>query len=159
MKKTSAVLVRAGAFLLAGAPSRAFPAEAQAPGANAPDLLVASLNMIGGAALVIGLLLLIAYLLKKYGPSRLLSFSDRDVIKIIAAKPLGPKKFITLVQIGDDILTLGVTEASITRLDKTGAAEFQQAQALKPPDERRVKSFAQRLKAFNREADPAPEEV
>ena len=140
MKTKLSLITRAGALLLAGAPLSVFAADAGEPGGNAPDLLLASLKMIGGAALVIGLLLLTAHLIRKYGPGRILALSDRDAIKIIATKPIGPRKYITLVQIGNNILTLGVTETSITRLDKTGADEFRPAHDLKTPDPRDRKS-------------------
>ena len=145
VKKT----VWAGAFYCAYLPVTAFSAEDVDSGTGAPDLLIASLKMIAGLATLIGLFLLAAYLIRKYGPGGIRSFSDRDAIKLIASKPLGPKKFITLVQVGDKVLTLGVTETSITRLDRMEADEFFQA-GTTPGAGGRQTDFAQRLEDLNR---------
>jgi flagellar biogenesis protein FliO len=83
-------------------------------------------------------LLLLIYLCKRTaaGKGR---FSAEGHVRLLTSKPIGPRKFISLVEIGGQILVLGVSEAQITLLDKIEnrqiEAQTEKAQSLpsEPP--------------------------
>ena len=133
-------------------------AEAQppVPGATSPDLFYAGLKMAAALALVLGGLLLTLYLMRRFGLGRAARIGGQEAIRVIATKALGPKKYITLVEVGGSVLTLGVTEDRITRLDKTPAEEFRSTLPAMPegPTE---SGFMQRLRALSDNPAPAVE--
>jgi len=143
-------LSKAGIILLAGIPA-VFPALAQAavqaPGTEAPDLFSAGVKMAAAMLLIVAGLLIALYFFKRLGPSRNGMLGGSEIIRVLATRHLAPKNFITLVEIGDSVLTLGVTSESITTLDKVPSATFHQNTGLKnsQPDRN---SFAHRLKTL-----------
>ncbi|MEW5724257.1 MAG: flagellar biosynthetic protein FliO [Thermodesulfobacteriota bacterium] len=113
------------------------------PGGTAPDLFTAGLKTAGTLLLLIGGLLLALYLLRRFGAARSGLFGGHDLIRVIGTKALAPRKYIALVEVGDTVLTLGVTQERITRLDKTPARVFRQAAGPDSPS-----GFAGRLRAL-----------
>lgn len=97
--------------------------------------------------LLIGLLYLLVYILRRIGPAGSGVYGDRDIIRIVGTKALAPKKYIALVEIGDSILTLGITPDRITRLDKF-PAENLKAHNQTYKAEKSESGFAGRLKSL-----------
>ena len=120
---------------------------AETPGADAPDLFSAGVKMGAAMLLIVSGLLLSLYFFKRLASSRSGLISGQDAIRILATRHLAPKNFITLVEIGDSVLTLGVTSENITALDKVPSATFHKNTEVKDagPDRN---SFAYRLKAL-----------
>ena len=137
-------------IIIAGIPA-VFPALAQAvaeaPGTEAPDLFSAGVKMAGAMLLIVAVLLILLYLFKRAGSSRNGLLGGPEVIRVLATRHLAPKNFITLVEIGDSVLTLGVTSENITTLDKVSSAAFHQNTGLKTGEPDRT-SFAYRLKTL-----------
>ncbi|MEW6266646.1 MAG: flagellar biosynthetic protein FliO [Thermodesulfobacteriota bacterium] len=104
--------------------SAAAAAAQEAPGGDAPDLFLAGFKMAGALILVIAGLWLTFYLLRRSGLNRTRLFGGQEIIRIIATRALAPKKYIALVEVGDSVLTLGVTAEHISCLDKTPADAF-----------------------------------
>jgi flagellar protein FliO/FliZ len=101
-------------FALAAGPSvaRAQPtagSELAAPSIDALTLL----GLGGSLVLVIAAILFAGW---AYSRVRGLNSGPSTVISVLAAKPLGPKERIVLVQIGDQQLALGVTQGSLNTL-------------------------------------------
>lgn len=109
--------------LVLQAASTALAAD-EAPTLPAPDLFGSGLRMFGAMVLVIAALVLLMKFMRRLGPARSGLFGGRELIRILATRPLAPRQFIAVVQVGDSILTLGVTGENISRLDKTEAEEF-----------------------------------
>jgi flagellar protein FliO/FliZ len=65
---------------------------------------------------VVGLIFLLAYVLRRIGLAS--GGGDRSTKgwRLLAAKSLGPKKQVCLLEVGNSILVIGVSEKSITRL-------------------------------------------
>ncbi len=120
---------------------------AETPGADTPDLFSAGVKMGAAMLLIVSGLLLALYFFKRLASSRSGLIGGQDAIRILATRHLAPKNFITLVEIGDSVLTLGVTSENITTLDKVPSATFHQKAELKDtgPDRN---SFAYRLKTL-----------
>ena len=89
-----------------------------------PDLMTTSLKMAGALALIIGGLLLVMYLMRRFGKLKGQALGGGNIIRIIATRALAPKQYITVVKVGDSVLTLGVTEQAIACLDKTDVDSF-----------------------------------
>ncbi len=82
------------------------------------DALASIWSMLGGLALVIGLILFLAYMTKRL---KLVS-ANYGGIKTISATPLGQKEKLVLVELEGQQYLLGVTSQQITLIDKVANA-------------------------------------
>ena len=89
-----------------------------------PDLLEATLKTFAMLCVVLGLLILILYLIKRFFYLRN-SLSDEKLIKVIAASHLAPKARIALVEVMGKKLVIGVSQDSIRFLTKIESSEQQ----------------------------------
>lgn len=106
-------------WLLCGLPLTALAAES-APGAATAPVLASSSNlsaqlgqMLLGLLLVIGLIFVLAWLLRRVqriGPR------GAQVIKLLATQALGPRDRLVLVQVGSEQILLGLSAGRITPL-------------------------------------------
>ncbi len=106
-------------WLLCGLPLTALAAESAPVAATAPVLasssnLSAQLGqMLLGLLLVIGLIFVLAWLLRRVqriGPR------GAQVIKLLATQALGPRDRLVLVQVGSEQILLGLSAGRITPL-------------------------------------------
>lgn len=80
------------------------------------DLGSAWWNMTGGLLLLLGLLLVAFWLLKRYGPKAGLSMFKRGGLALEGSLALGPRKAVVVVRFLNKVLVLGVTENQINLL-------------------------------------------
>ena len=80
-------------------------------------------KMILGLGAVLGVLILLIWLCKRMAAGRG-RFSAEGQVRLLTSKPIAPRKFVSLVEIGGQVLVLGVSEAQITLLDKIENREF-----------------------------------
>lgn len=92
---------------------------------TAPDVLSSALQMLTALGIVVGGLLVVFYLLRR--------FLKRDVgggkgrlIRVIASQYIGIKKNITLVEVPGTILVLGISNDKISLLTKIEDKEIQE---------------------------------
>ena len=71
------------------------------------------LNMIGSLMLVLGLIVAMAWLTKKFFPDKLGLGRSGDHLRLLQSMPLGPKRFVTLIEADGKRFLLGVTEHNI----------------------------------------------
>jgi flagellar biosynthetic protein FliO len=76
--------------------------------------------VLGG---VLAILIPLVWLGRRMGAGRGDAHSDGQV-RLLTTKPIAPRKYISLVGIGEQILVLGISEAQITLLDKIENREF-----------------------------------
>lgn len=76
------------------------------------------IQVITALAVVLGLIFLFAFLLRK-------RHVRKEMMKVIAYHPLGTRKGIAAMKVGDDILLLGVTPADIKLLKRYNASDFE----------------------------------
>lgn len=148
------------ATLLAAIPGPALPVWAddpQTPGIPTPDLFSTGLKSFGLLALMIGGLLLLLYFMRRGAAGRRTLFGGTDIIRILATKALSPKNYITIVEVGDKVLTLGVTPERISCLDKTLARDFHEGMA-QEANTSESGSFSRRLKAMTGSGSARKEE-
>ena len=83
-----------------------------------PDLFSSAVKTFSALALMLAVILVCFYLVKRFWPrgSGLLN-TDR-LIRVITTSPIAQKKMISLVEVGEEILVLGLTDSHITMLTK-----------------------------------------
>jgi len=82
-----------------------------------PDLIVTAFKMFSALGIVLGCLLVILYLTKRFLKKDIGGTNDK-LIKILANQYVGVKKNISLVQVPGAVLVLGITNDNIRLLTK-----------------------------------------
>jgi flagellar biogenesis protein FliO len=86
-----------------------------------PELMAAALKMMGLLAIMIAGLLGLLWGVRRTGGSR---WGQRPrLLRVIETCPLGFKKSLTMVQVPDGVLVLGISGDRIVRLDKLETPE------------------------------------
>lgn len=87
------------------------------------------LRFIFGLAVVLGAIYGVHWLLKKWGQSRLQGVAGRTgVIDVVATTALAQGRALHLVRVGDELVLVGATENSITRIGEVDASVFAASQ-------------------------------
>jgi flagellar protein FliO/FliZ len=86
-----------------------------------PDLGLAWLKMAGGLFLLLGMLYLAFFLIKRYGPRMGLPTMNPRDLSLHAQLSLGPRKNVVVVRFLNKYLVLGVTETQINKLTEMEA--------------------------------------
>ncbi len=82
--------------------------------------MVKMILALGGMGAV---LLFLLRRLKRTGSARK-GLPPNSGIRVLATEPIAPQKYISLVEIGGEVLALGVSEAQVTLLTKVENREF-----------------------------------
>ncbi len=77
----------------------------------------AAMKMIMGLGAVLGVLYLLVRLARRSGMGLRDPQAD-SWIRLIATQPIAPRKSISLIAVGGEVLVVGITESQITLLDK-----------------------------------------
>lgn len=89
-------------------------------GAAPPELGASVLQMMFGLAVVIALLLATLWLIRRLGAPR----GGGAAIKVLGAAAVGPRERVVLVELGEQVLVLGVAPGSVTRLHDMKRSEL-----------------------------------
>ena len=84
---------------------------------TAPDAISATLQMLTALAIVLGGLLVVFYLLKRF-LRRDAGGTGKPLIRVIASQYIGVKKNIALVEVPGTVLVLGISSDNISLLTK-----------------------------------------
>ncbi len=79
------------------------------------SLFWAICKVIGSLSVVVGLMILLIYFIKKSGITQGIS-TQGSLIKVLETKMVAPKKYIAIVEVAGKCLALGVTEQNINLL-------------------------------------------
>jgi flagellar protein FliO/FliZ len=96
---------------------------APAPAAPAPapmaemEFTGALVKMVGGLAGVLAIVLLLYWLVRRFLPGQGIPLKSARM-RVLGRLGLGQRSQVTLVQVGEKVLVLGVTPGSVTILDK-----------------------------------------
>lgn len=107
------------------------------PGAAAPlsettTLLSAIAKVFGSLVVVVGLMLILLYVIKRSGLGTAMPGSG-SAIAVLETRMVAPKKYIAIIQIADKCLALGITEQAISLLTELGPeAQATLAQQARP---------------------------
>ena len=120
----------------------ATPSPAPAVPSAGSDLVGSLGQMIFGLTVVVGVLLLCLWLLKRVTAPR----GSARGLRVLGAAPVGPRERVVLVEVGGKVLVLGVAPGRVNTLDTLQpdqlAALHTAAEAATPD------GFAGRLKSF-----------
>lgn len=93
---------------------------AHAVEAGPPDLGGSLAQLVGGLAVVVGLLLGTLWLIKRLSGPR----GAAGGMKVLGAASVGTRERVVLVELADKVLVLGVTQSSVNTLHTLDAEEF-----------------------------------
>ncbi len=82
------------------------------------DPFVSLVKMISALLLVLGLILGSAFLFKRYFGSRLGRWKNAPLIQVLSTTYLGPKREVSIIEVGDQYLVVGVTPYQISLLSQ-----------------------------------------
>lgn len=113
MKRLYGILA-AGYVLAAPLAVWAQEQAAETPAA-APDMGLALAKTVGGLILVLALLFGLVWILRRVSPAAGAMANGR--FRMVAKLPLGPRKWLGLVELGGRLLVIGVSEAGIRHIE------------------------------------------
>lgn len=138
----SAIRVAAAAAETAGNPDLQPSPQIIASGQETISLLSALFKAAGALALVVGIMLLLLFLIKKIGLSRN-RLRPNSLIRILDIHSLAPKKHVAVIEVAGEFVVVGITDQQIsmlTKLDKNDLADSLAAEKKSAPQ---LPSFAQ----------------
>ncbi|MEO7403364.1 MAG: flagellar biosynthetic protein FliO [Burkholderiales bacterium] len=91
--------------------------------------LGAALQALVGLGIVVGLIVVTAYVLKRLQPGR---FTASNLLRPVASLSLGARERVVVVEMGEQWLVLGVTAQNITTLHTAPKAELQSGHPVTP---------------------------
>jgi flagellar protein FliO/FliZ len=83
-----------------------------------PDLYTTAIKTFSTLAIMLAVILIGFYLVKRYWPKAAGLMGSHQWVKVITATSIAPKKMISLVEVGHEILVLGLTDSHISLLTK-----------------------------------------
>ncbi len=83
---------------------------------EAPNLFMTSLKSLSALLIVLALIILAAWAVKRYFPYLQQNIGKGDDIKILAVKALGPKRSIHLIEVEGKKVLVGSSETGVTLL-------------------------------------------
>jgi len=83
-----------------------------------PDLYTTAIKTFSTLAIMLAVILIGFYLVKRFWPKGSGFMNAHQWVKVITATSIAPKKMISLVEVGDEILVLGLTDSHISLLTK-----------------------------------------
>ncbi len=111
-----------------------------------PNLISTSIRMIISLLIVVALIYLVVYILKKY--SYPASVGSSDLIKVISFSYLRGKEMLYLVKVGNKLILLGVTPNNISFITsfKEEDFEIEFKEKLEQIENKSIKTVAEELK-------------
>lgn len=96
------------------------------------DLGTGTLRMIVSLLIVLSLIAVGIFVLKKFTPYKGFISNRERPITVLSKVPLGQRKSICLVKIGNEVLIVGLTNTNISLLSKIDADEYYEEQRIPP---------------------------
>jgi len=88
---------------------------------------------LGSLLVVLGLVLGLSWVVKKYFPNKLMGATGGNNLRLVQNLPLGPNRFVSLVEADGQRLLIGVTETQINLIKSLDEIPFEQALAEAQP--------------------------
>ena len=120
---------------------------------NSPELFSSLLKIISALAAMVGVMIVAAYLFQKIVKKGGGGINDRELIKILSSKYLGPKSSIMLIDVLGNVMVIGVSSSNISLL--TEIVDSESLEQLKEVQEQKGKSlsFSGYLKRLSKGSD------
>ncbi len=87
------------------------------------SISILALKTVGALLLVIGLMLLSLYLLRRFGRFSPARFAQKECITLVGQTYVGPKKNISVFQLRNKLLVVGVSDSNLTLLTEINIDE------------------------------------
>jgi len=100
------------------------------------DFFTAALQMAGALALVLALLLAIAWAVKRWAPGAVARISKDDRIDILGVRQIGMRRSLILAKVKGRVVFLGATPQQINPLSEWAANEEQDGEAVDSKERR-----------------------
>ncbi len=116
-----------------------------------PNMISTSIRMILSLLIIIALIYLLIYILKKYSYST--NMGGGGIIKVISFSYIRSKEALYLVKVGNKLLLLGVTSNNISLITELEEGDFdlEFKENVKRMENKNIKTVAEELrKAFGR---------
>ena len=137
-------MLRSMLWILMCLPLAGRAADAPSPAPAASSSLAGSLGQMAfGLVVVIGVLLVCLWLLKRLGAPR----GSARGLKVLGAAPVGPRERVVLVEVADTVLVLGVAPGQVNMLHTVDPAALAMPPAA-ATDTPEANGFAARLKTL-----------
>jgi|GEM_PF-1207385 len=107
------------------------------------SLMTAIFKVTGSLTLVIGLMLMLFFLFKKFGLNKGLSPSG-SLVNVLESRLVAPKKYVAIIEIASKCVAVGITDNSMTLL--TEIDSFPDGNTTSPGHEKERGSFPGLLK-------------
>lgn len=88
------------------------------------DPLPSLLKMSSSLMVVLAIIALAAYLARRYFGTTLGRWRSQHLIQVVARTPVGPKREIALIEIGQEYLVVGITASQISLLTRLEGTPF-----------------------------------
>jgi flagellar biosynthetic protein FliO len=102
-------------WCLALEPNTAMPSPLANDLRETTSLMAAIFKVTGSLAVVIGLMLLLFFLFKKFGLNKGLS-AGGSLINVLESRLVAPKKYVAIIEIASKCVAVGITDTNITLL-------------------------------------------
>ncbi len=89
---------------------------------GAPSLAWAILKMVFALGIVLGLLFLTLYFVRRLKDIHQKAHGT-NLIKVLATRGIAPKKYISMIEVGGEIMVLGMSDNSVSLLTKMDRAQ------------------------------------
>ncbi|MGH7232918.1 MAG: FliO/MopB family protein [Nitrospiraceae bacterium] len=87
------------------------------------DIGESFIRMIAALALVLGLMVIAAFLARRFLSGRFLPRPDTPLVQIVSTAYLGPRKTISLVDVAGEFFVIGTTSTDLVGLGRIGDQE------------------------------------
>ncbi len=124
-------------------------------GGETMNLALALVKVALALAVVVGLLVVAVRLARRFGLGQLAGIAGQGDIRVIESKMIAPKRYVTVVAVGSELLALGVSEQNVNllcRLDTPPGAPDEEVAA-----DATAKGFRTVLAAARNKKDCGPE--
>lgn len=115
------------------------------------SILPSFFKMLFALAVVLGVMVGAAYLIKKFFPRNGGAFNDHSLIKVIASRYLGPRNSIMLVEVLGKVIVIGVSPnqiSSLATISETDALEKLKNRAVREQGPPSMIDFLKQNKIF-----------
>jgi len=149
-------------LLLLAVTTTAWAAEVPlAGGANTFSLASTIFKAIGALLLILGLMLLMAKLFRKLGTG-IGAIGQGAMINVLETRMLGPKKQVSIIEVGGEVLVVGATEQQInliSRLDDPSRLLRPTAPSARPAANGRIRRDSGFAALLDKALRPAPQKT
>jgi len=98
------------------------------------DPFTSLIKMISSLLLVLGLILALAYGTRRFLRSRFSRWQTAPLVQVLSTAYLGPKKEISIIEVGQQYLVVGVTPHQISLLTRLDHSPIPQEMSEKPKE-------------------------